>query len=174
MPPSFRRALVETPQPLPEPIVRQASEIRRVSRQDLDGLRPWLGARLAKLYPHATEPQVFWFLCSILSENAYWFVRNDVAIGMANLLRDPLSRPRVVERFVLAIGYDGRDGDNEMDLPDVEADEAALTLYPSMIQWARSQECERVTVTVWSDAVLSHVERKIGKTNHMGQRVLML
>ena len=47
MPPSFRRALVETPQPLPEPVVRQASEIRRVSRQDLDGLRPWRGARLA-------------------------------------------------------------------------------------------------------------------------------
>lgn len=156
-------AIVAVAEALPEPVVVQETEVRRVARHDLDQMRPWLMARLQRKYPSGSEAQIFFFLCSAMGENDYWFVRNDVAIGLAVLQREPLRRPSVREHFVLSLGYPGRAEEGERDEAGLAAENRAVTLYPSLLRWGENCGAAGVRLLQWSDVSRPKLAKYLGR-----------
>lgn len=149
--------------PVPEePVVRQATQVRRVSRADVEELRHWLVGRLAKAAQTYNRDAIYTFLVQALDSNEYLFIRNDRAVAMAAVQSRPLRPLRVTEMFCYAIGYEPDDQSDEPTVFRSEAAQSAATLYPAIKAWAKGLGAAQCYLLDHSDTTPYHVEKVFG------------
>lgn len=122
---------------------------RRVGLVDLEELRGWLVPRLQQKHPKANHGLVYAWLRGALFSNMVLFVRTEHAVGMVEIVQEPLEiQPVALERFVLAMeGF---------------AEEAAA-LYVPMADWAEGHNASRFDLERHTDVARGDIRGMLGK-----------
>jgi hypothetical protein len=130
--------------------------VRRMEMPDLSQLQDWLAYRLHERHPEAAAAEIKGFLRNCITSNEWWFVRTELACGLAQLIRLPLeSQPIVQDFFVFAMTPAEDDGS--------AADQAA-SIYPAMASWAAHQNASRLVIPRYSDVTQDTVRSRMQQT----------
>lgn len=143
---------------VPDPVVVQATQIRRMGRADVEQMRNWLIGRLMRAHPDRNAGSIHVFLVQALESNEYFFIRNGRAVGMAMVQNLPLRAPRVVEMFVFTIGFES-DGTSTTG----GVSQAAAALYPAFATWARGMGAAQMFLRANTDASKADIEAALDR-----------
>jgi hypothetical protein len=104
----------------------------RVTRADLDELRPWLESRLFEKFPHKAPFAIFGWLVGCMTQNDMLFVRAGSGIALVQLHKSFLSKfPWCETVFVLA---------KEGFVAD------ASGLFQNIYDWADRERCTHLII----------------------------
>ena len=104
----------------------------RVTRADLDELRPWIEARLVEKFPHRAPFAIFGWLIGCMTQNDMLFVRAGGGIALVQLQKTFLAKfPWCETVFVLA--RTGRMAD-------------ASGLFQDIYNWADRERCTHLII----------------------------
>lgn len=104
----------------------------RVTRADLEELRPWIEGRLSEKFPHKAPFAIFGWLIGCMTQNDMLFVRAGGGIALVQLQKPFLAKfPWCETVFVLA--QEGRMGD-------------ASGLFQDIYNWADRERCTHLIV----------------------------
>lgn len=104
----------------------------RVTRADLDELRPWIEARIVEKFPHRASFAIFGWLIGCMTQNDMLFVRAGGGIALVQLQKTFLAKfPWCETVFVLA--QEGRTGD-------------ASGLFQDIWNWAERERCTHLII----------------------------
>jgi hypothetical protein len=122
-------------------------EIRRFALADIPGWGPWLLERLREKWPAISDATFVGKIRGFMGSNEFLFIRNDLAVGLATVMRDNMDgRPYVRAIFAFA-----RDGAAQSS----PGEKAITGLYRHMRSWAKSMRATRVYFSGRSDVGLS-------------------
>jgi hypothetical protein len=122
-------------------------EIRRFALADIPGWCPWLLEQLREKWPTISETTLVAKIRGWNAGNEFLFIRNDLAVALAVVLRDNMDgRPYVRAIFAFA-----RDGAAQSS----PGEHAIIALYRHMAEWAKSMRAIRVYFGGRSDVGLS-------------------
>lgn len=143
----------------PQEITRpNGALIRRMEAPDLTQLQDWLAFRLHERHPEAGAAQIRGFLNGCIGNNEFYFVRTDLACGLAQLIRLPLEPQPVVQEFFVFARKD-KDIDDETD---TEANNQAASIYPAIASWAAHQNASRLIMPRRSDVKEIYIMKLMG------------
>ena len=119
---------------------------RRVGLVDLNLHWLWLSDRLAKRYPLSNERERRGFLLGCMNDNDAYFVCNEHAIALFNIVRLPFQHPHVQEQFCLA--------------DDAANAGSAAALYGPVGTWIRRLGIRDFYYAYFSDAAAFEARRE--------------
>lgn len=132
----------------PRVVRDHAPPANRMTFSDVEEDAGWITAKMQKRTKLASVQGVKTWLRSCIAANDLWFMKSGLAVGMAQLVREPLKSPRAEEIFVFC-----KDGG--------EADGADL--YINMAMWANRLDCVRLDVDLWSDVPKPEIVARLGR-----------
>ena len=121
--------------------------IRRFSLADMPDWRPWLIGRFREKWPAISQGSFHGKLNGWSASNEFLFIRNDLAVGLAVMMRDNVDG-RTYVRAIFAFAREGA----EQSSP---GERAIIALYRRMREWATSMRATRVYFSGRSDIGLS-------------------
>jgi hypothetical protein len=118
-------------------------EIRRFSLADISDWGPWLLERLREKWPTISDTTFVNKIRGYMGSNEFLFIRNDLAVGLAVVMRDNMD----ASPYVRAIFTFARDGAAQSS----KGEKAINRLYREMEQWATSMRAKRIYFSGRSD-----------------------
>jgi hypothetical protein len=124
--------------------------LTRVSDGSLDKFQELLQARLKDVYGHKSVHELRSFLRTCVTNNEYYFVCSENAIGLAQKIQTRMHmRPDIEEIFVLLL--------------DPTAKEEAKEIYRGMYQWGKMQNCKDFLLENLSDLERPEIKEVLGQ-----------
>lgn len=123
--------------------------VRRFGLADFEPMGVWLVERLRERIPSLSDRGLAGWLRGAITSNEQLLICTDNAVGMAQIVRQPLlPAPQVEEIFVFTRN---------------EAIEDGMAIYAEFRRWAEGIGASRLDVDRWSDVPREFIKQVLGK-----------